>query len=614
MDQTARNESISTGRQFFHRVFTRHRRLSFLSVFCMVLSGLLNGIGILLLIPMLNAVGLDGDHSVPGRAAATTGLTEWLGVRLNLPTVLSFFVVLSVMHAMLIRWQSILNAQLKEDVVHSLRIDLYSAINRSTWMFFVSRQSSDVTHALTDNLKRVTAGTVQGLRVLSTLLVAVAQVGATFLISPLLSLATIGAGAILWPFLSRQSRTVATTGRELTSINRAFFGSLANYLSGMKEAKSLGAEELSIAVFAEKSAEIRGSHLQMTRAVANTAAIYSIGAAVLLSCLLYVAREVLHTPIASLVALVVVFSRVLPRLRDIHSGCLHVLHMLPAFRSTMNLMEQCHQHHDGGTVCDPDSGPEPETAPVSLQKDIQFHDVSFQYRPGTDDWTLRDINLQIPVGRMTAIVGPSGAGKSTLVDLLLTLLTPTHGTILLDNQPLSEQQTSAWRSLIGYVPQETYLFHGTIRANLLWARPTATDFELREALLAASAFDFVEGLENGIDTVVGDRGVRLSGGERQRIALARALLRKPSLLILDEATSALDAENQNRIKEAVRNLRGTLTVVTVAHRLSTILDADQVIVLEAGRVVEAGSFQELSDVPGSRLSGLIRADGASAAA
>jgi len=194
---------------------------------------------------------------------------------------------------------------------------------------------------------------------------------------------------------------------------------------------------------------------------------------------------------------------------------------------------------------------------------------------------------------MTALVGASGAGKSTLADLTLGLLTPNTGRVLVDGEPLTGDRLAAWRNSIGYVPQEPFLFHDTIRANLLWARPDATEEDLRVVLRAAAAEEFVTRLPQGLDTVVGDRGVRLSGGERQRLTLARALLRRPTLLVLDEATSSLDHENERLVQEAIAKLHGELTLVVIAHRLSTVQQAEQVVVMGEGRVLESGSPDEL---------------------
>jgi ATP-binding cassette subfamily C protein len=223
---------------------------------------------------------------------------------------------------------------------------------------------------------------------------------------------------------------------------------------------------------------------------------------------------------------------------------------------------------------------------------IGLDSVSFSYADNQTE-ALRDMTFTIRAGTTTAIVGPSGSGKSTVADLLMGLLTPDRGRILVDGCPLGPEHLTSWRDRIGYVAQETFLFHDTVRANLLWARPLATDDELLSALELAAARRFVTALPQGLDTILGDRGVLLSGGERQRISLARALLRQPKLLILDEATSSLDSENERRIQEAIDGLHQHMTIVIITHRLPTIRNADMIHVLDSGTLVESGIWDEL---------------------
>jgi ATP-binding cassette subfamily C protein len=233
--------------------------------------------------------------------------------------------------------------------------------------------------------------------------------------------------------------------------------------------------------------------------------------------------------------------------------------------------------------------------------------VSFSYDRAAI--AVSDLNLVIPAGSTTAFVGPSGAGKSTIADLLLGLLTPDRGDIIIDGQPLTADVQASWRGQIGYVPQDTLLFHSTIRENLLWGCPEAGDEEIEEALRLASADVFVKGLTGGLNTVVGDRGVLLSGGERQRLSLARALLRRPRLLILDEATSSLDSENEARIQEAIDLLHARMTIVIITHRLSTIRRADMIHVVDEGRIVESGTWHDLLARGSGRFCDLCRAQG-----
>ncbi len=230
-----------------------------------------------------------------------------------------------------------------------------------------------------------------------------------------------------------------------------------------------------------------------------------------------------------------------------------------------------------------------------LEQGIALRKVNFTY-PGRTQ-TLEALDLDIRRGEMVALVGESGSGKSTIIDLILGLQLPNSGQVLIDGVPLPEWQQNTFRARVGYVPQDPILFHTSIRENLLWANQAAGNEELWAALRLANAEKFVLDLPDGLETVVGDRGIRLSGGQRQRIALARALLRKPDLLILDEATSALDSESEQLIQDAIDRVAQNATILVIAHRLSTVKRANVVYVLNKGRVVEQGSFVELAARP-----------------
>lgn len=225
--------------------------------------------------------------------------------------------------------------------------------------------------------------------------------------------------------------------------------------------------------------------------------------------------------------------------------------------------------------------------------------------PGANGAALKGITLTIPARQITALIGPSGSGKSTLADIVAGLLTPTSGRMAVDGVAINARNRRAWRSSIAVVPQDSQLLHATLADNLRLGNPSATDEEIWHALDLASIGDLVRSLPDGLETMAGDRGTRFSGGERQRFALARALLRQPSLLILDEATSALDWENQQMIMAAIEGLRGKLTVLTIAHRPSLIGLADQVVALADGRIVEQGTYAELSARSDSTLAMLI---------
>jgi ABC-type multidrug transport system fused ATPase/permease subunit len=223
--------------------------------------------------------------------------------------------------------------------------------------------------------------------------------------------------------------------------------------------------------------------------------------------------------------------------------------------------------------------------------DVVFEGVTFEYVPGEP--VLRDVDFHAPAGTTTALVGPSGAGKSTLIGLVMAFHRPTTGRVLVDGRDLARVRLHEYRRHLGVVPQDNFLFDGTIRENIAYGRPDATDAEIAGAARIAHCDEFVDRLEDGLETVIGERGVKLSGGQRQRVAIARAILADPRILILDEATSSLDSESEAMIRDGIQALRRGRTTFVIAHRLSTIRSADQILVLDDGRVVEQGTHPEL---------------------
>jgi len=295
--------------------------------------------------------------------------------------------------------------------------------------------------------------------------------------------------------------------------------------------------------------------------------------------------------------MVVIFARLWPRLSSLQVGLQQVAMMLPAFQAVLDFESQCLRDQEKYLEG-------PAYAPIELRSGIELKHVFFRYQQESSSYALRDISFSLPAGTTTALVGVSGSGKSTVADLITGLITPQQGEILIDGTPIANSALHLWRRGIGYVPQDAFLFHASIRDNMGWAHPGASEEEIWKALKMAAIDEFAAHLPERLNTVVGDRGVRLSGGERQRMVLARALLRKPSVLILDEATSSLDGENEKRIYQAIESLHGRLTILVIAHRLSTIRKADQIIVLDQGRIVEKGNYANLMENKESRLRAL----------
>jgi ABC-type multidrug transport system fused ATPase/permease subunit len=244
--------------------------------------------------------------------------------------------------------------------------------------------------------------------------------------------------------------------------------------------------------------------------------------------------------------------------------------------------------------------------PAKIHGDIRYEHVAFRYPTRPDVPVLQDIDFHIAAGEKIALVGPSGAGKSTIAGLLMQFYPLSGGRIVVDGHDVADYDLTALRSHIGIVPQETLLFGGTIRDNIAYGKPGATDQEIIEAAQRANAWQFISAFPESLDTVVGDRGIKLSGGQRQRVAIARAILKNPAILILDEATSSLDSESEKLVQGALDELMQNRTSLIIAHRLSTIRKVDKILVIDGGRIVEAGSHDELSERAGGLYANLLR--------
>jgi ATP-binding cassette, subfamily B, bacterial len=231
---------------------------------------------------------------------------------------------------------------------------------------------------------------------------------------------------------------------------------------------------------------------------------------------------------------------------------------------------------------------------LRLSGNITYKNIHFSYPTRNDVEILKGLDLEIKAGQRIALVGTSGGGKSTIVQLLQRFYEPTGGELLVDGKNILDYDISDYRRNLGIVPQEVILFGGTIKENILYGNPQASDNEVIEAATKANAWDFISSFPEGLDTIVGERGIKLSGGQRQRIAIARAILKDPKILILDEATSSLDAESERVVQDALNTLMEGRTSVVIAHRLATIRDVDCIYVIDGGRIVEKGTHEDLS--------------------
>lgn len=555
----------------------------------LLLIGLLQSISLLLILPLLSITGVVefDSSSIP----YVGWLFRWLEDvprTQSLPFILLVYVGISVCQGWFNRHQTILNKQIQQGFIRELREETYRGLLRADWNFFIRHRKSDIVKILTTEIAQVKNGISSYFQFATSMIFASVKVVIAFLLSPWLTAGIIAAGAaLLW--LSRHFRHRAEAfGERNLELSRQYVAGLTDHLNGIKDIKSNTLEQPHEDWMSEVCGQAENNAVEFTRLKTGSQLVYGIASSVLLAAAVYLLVHLFQSQPTQLLLVVLLFSRLWPVVSRIQSRLENLANMIPSFEALLELQNDCRRSEEMRNVSFRD------VRPIQLNSGVELRDVWFRYDLEKGYYALKGVSLHIPVKGMTAIAGPSGAGKTTIADVLMGLHRPERGGVWLDGRQLSGDSLLSWRRSVSYVPQEPFLFSATIRDNMLMMEPGASDEDIWHALEQACADDVVRRLPLGLDTEIGDRGMRLSGGEKQRIVLARALLRRPSVLILDEATSALDTETERRVQVTLERLRGRMAVIVIAHRLSTIRSADQVIVVDRGEIVQSGDYAELA--------------------
>lgn len=529
------------------------------------------GVGLLLIIPLLQVIGLAiGPKETYGITTNLTLLFNKLHVPHTLPTILISYVLMMSLVASAAYAEQIISTKLQQNYIHHLRGVLYSRIAHANWAFFLQQKVSHLLHGLTTQIQMISNANFQLLTLINNMILLCVYVALTFLLSWQMTCLAVVCGFLLLSMMLPLHKLTSQSGKHHLKYNQDIMQTMAEQLSAMKMIKGSGFETTFVneTLLISTSLEQQNKHLIQVTALSKL--LYTMGSIIIFSMLLYVAIHVLTLPLPSLLLLLLVFSRILPMVSMIQQSYQRMLHQLPAYCDIRTLLNHAKAAEEKS-----------HEAELSLpfNQHIALKNISFSYPSKPDCFIIQNLSLTIKKNTTTAIIGPSGIGKSTLADIIVGLLEPTAGEIFIDNQLLDAQHKVAWRRSVAYVTQDNFLFNASIRHNLQLLCGLQSDNSLWTALKAAAAADFVAALSQGLDTEIGDRGVRLSGGERQRIALARALLAKPKLLILDESTNALDTQTISEIQQILKQLQGKMTILIISHQMDMSNFADEKIVL-----------------------------------
>ena len=585
---------------FFRQIHQYTGKKLYFNMFAMTFSGLLDGISTLLLIAMINTSNIVDLGNMNQYFLAFFSFLDRLPSTYVLPLVLLVYLIVAISSRYLYRAIAIRNVVIQMGFLRKLRLETYVALLHSNWSFFLKKRKSDLINIVDGEVAEVGGGIQTVLSLFSSLIFMIFQILIALLLSPIITICVLISGLFLVILNRNFLKKSYALGNRNYELGVEYFAGLTDQLNGIKDIKSNSLEKSRLSWFHGITKQMEKEQIAYTILKRTSEFYYKVASSLFIVVFIFVSYSLFQSQVGQLILIILIFSRLWPQVTSIHSNLEYIAAELPSFKVVKEFQEECKamvEFHDEDFT---------NVKPLHFQKAIECRNVYFSYNVKEVRQALNNINLTIPVNQMTALVGKSGAGKSTLIDLIMGLNMPDSGEVLIDGVPLKNENLLALRKVLSYVPQDPFLFNTSIRENLILTKENATDDEIWEALTFAYAADFVKKLPNGIDTVIGDRGIKLSGGERQRIVLARAILKKPAILVLDEATSALDSESELTIQEALESLKGKMTIIVIAHRLSTIRNADQIIVLEDGQVIQQGGFKQLAQDDQKMFSKLLR--------
>jgi subfamily B ATP-binding cassette protein MsbA len=557
-----------------------------------LLASLLDGVTVVILVPLLKALfgtagALAGQGTMLERGTdrilgpLVAGLSSGEVAGRLVLLLLSALIVKNLMQYA----ANQLSVAVQEGLVRDLRIRLYRHLLTLDLNFFQRTRAGQLISGVMVDADRVKQAVTASLAALfQNSVVILTTIAIMAFISPRLTLITLAAAPILvlgiralLTRLRRHSRLWHQEQADLTA-------TVAERLGAMKLIRAYGGEEGEASFFADQASRYRKRVQRTLRYSSMTSPVSEVFGGLLLILIIWAAANPLITGVTlgagATIGFLVAALKIMSPIKSLSQFPASWAIAVTSAERVFGILDEPSAEVDV-----------PEARPARFEREIAFDRVSFAYEAGNP--VLRELSFTVPKGSVTAIVGPSGAGKTTLLELLPRFHDPTSGEVRIDGTALPAFARRSLRSLLGVVSQDTVLLNDTVLANIAYGRPAASRESVEAAARAANAHDFIGQLPKGYDTLLGERGTRLSGGQRQRIAIARALLRDPPILLLDEATSALDTESERLVQSAIELLMKDRTVLVVAHRLATVLDADEILVLDGGRLVERGSHAAL---------------------
>jgi ATP-binding cassette subfamily C protein len=555
----------------------------------LIVTGVSDGISMTLLYPVIQRVGLTGS-STAGSESVRQIFEEffnWLHVEPTLTSASLILLASFFIQGLLFTAQNWLLLDTQKKYIAAWQHRLFDDFVAAEWPYFASQKLGGMANLVMIECTRVGAAFFAIMQ-----LVAVGVIFSIYMIIALalswrLMLYLIVAGLFLLALVHPVRRATRRYGSELGAINADLASTLNELLGGGKLIKASAGETKAKVLMAKQIDQMRHNLTWGAFVPTTVRSVFEFGAVLTILGAMFYGLQVEQIGAAQLLILIALVARLLPRLMQmqIFHNALNLT--APSYEILFKTHQRFAAHREGASSAATGTIDPQHILPAT----VSVRNVTLSYG---DHKVLDRVSFEVAPGQIVGVVGPSGGGKTTLIDSVLGLVVPAEGDITVGDVPLRDLDLRAWRRKVGYVSQETFLFHDTIANNIRWTSSNTSMEQVEAAARAAGLQPLLETLPAGYDTIVGDRGAKLSGGQRQRISLARVLIRQPSLLVLDEATSALDSLSEQEIMGVINSLRGKMSIIIVAHRFATVRDADFIFVLDQGRIVEQGTWESLS--------------------
>jgi ABC-type multidrug transport system fused ATPase/permease subunit len=560
--------------------------LGFLSFF----GGILEGFGITAVIPIFSFVNKGKAESTDFISQFIEKFFSYLHFPFTIKFLLIFILSLFVVKAIVVFVASHISAHITTTYERETRNELLDLSLKSNWSHLSTQKVGYLNQILTTDVANSSALLTYISRFLITITNLIVYILLAFNISPIIALLTVAFGLVVFFIFKPLLYKNKVLSQEVAQLYKDSAHYVDEVVIGIKAVKSMFLERQVAGRGSKYFAKLKNLSMRMVvlKNITN-ALLQPLGMVLVVAIFAYFYKTAAFN-FASFAVIVYAINKVFANVQIAQIQLHQVSSFSPYLSAIVNYKNDATQNKEkdaGGSA-------------FAFTRQLEFKNVSFSY--GADKGVLSQIDLSIKKGEMVGIIGPSGSGKTTVTDLILRLFKPNDGEILIDGESISSIQLSDWRANIGYVSQDAFLINDTIENNIKFYNSKISPADVVKAAQMANIYEFVEDLPEKLDTMVGERGTKLSGGQRQRIILARVLATNPEILILDEATSSLDSESEALIQEAIESLKGKITVLAIAHRLSTVMSADRLVVIEDGKIVEDGHPDELLKKQGGYLS------------